>query len=34
MGLPAHVDINVIFNNMTKMLNVMKQQIDKIGSDL
>ena len=34
MGLPAHVDINIIFNNMTKMLEVMKQQIDKIGSDL
>jgi hypothetical protein len=34
MGLPAHVDMNVIFNNMTKMLEVMRQQIDKTGSDL
>ena len=34
MGLPTNVDMNVIFNNMTKMLEVMKQQIDKIGSDL
>jgi hypothetical protein len=34
MGLPAHVDMNVIFNNMTKMLEVMRQQIDKTSSDL
>jgi hypothetical protein len=34
MGLPANVDMNVIFNNMTKMLEVMRQQIDKTGSDL
>lgn len=34
MGLPANVDMNVIFNNMTKMLEVMKDQIDKTGFDL
>jgi len=34
MGLPANVDMNVIFNNMSKMLEVMKEQIDKTGSDL
>ena len=34
MGLPTNVDMNVIFNNMTKMLEVMRQQIDKTGSDL
>ena len=34
MGLPDGVDMNVIFTNMTKMLEVMKQQIDKTGSDL
>ena len=34
MGLPPGVDMNVIFSNMTKMLEVMKQQIDKTGSDL
>ena len=34
MCLPANVDMNVIFNNMTKMLEVMRQQIDKTGSDL
>jgi hypothetical protein len=34
MGLPSNVDMNVIFNNMSKMLEVMKQQIDKTGSDL
>lgn len=34
MGLPVNVDMNVIFNNMTKMLEVMKDQIDKTGSDL
>lgn len=34
MGLPSNVDMNVIFNNMSKMLEVMKDQIDKTGSDL
>lgn len=34
MGLPPGVDMNVIFNNMSKMLEVMKEQIDKTGSDL
>ena len=34
MGLPPGVDMNVIFSNMTKMLEVMKSQIDKTGSDL
>jgi len=34
MGLPLNVDMNIIFGNMTKMLVVMKEQIDKTGSDL
>jgi hypothetical protein len=34
MGLPAHVDMNIILGNMSKMLEAMKQQIDKSGSDL
>jgi hypothetical protein len=34
MGLPSNVDMNIIFNNMSKMLEVMKEQIDKTGSDL
>jgi len=34
MGLPAHVDMNIILGNMSKMLEAMKQQIDKTGSDL
>ena len=34
MGLPSNVDMNVIFNNMSSMLDVMKQRIDKTGSDL
>jgi hypothetical protein len=34
MGLPPNVDMNVIFSNMTKMLEIMKEQIDKTGSDL
>lgn len=29
MGLPPNVDMNIIFGNMTKMLEVMKDQIDK-----
>ena len=34
MGLPPNVDMNVILNNMSQMLEVMKEQIDKTGSDL
>ena len=34
MGLPQDVDMNIILNNMSKMLEVMKEQIDKTGSDL
>ena len=34
MGLPKDVDMQTIFNNMSKMLEVMKDQIDKTGSDL
>jgi len=34
MGLPPNVDMNIIFNNMTKLLDVMREQIDKTGSDL
>ena len=34
MRLPQGTDMNVVFNNMTKMLEVMKDQIDKTGSDL
>jgi len=34
MGLPPNVDMNVILNNMSQMLQVMKEQIDKTGSDL
>lgn len=30
MGLPPNVDMNIIFNNMSKMLEVMKKQIDKM----
>ena len=33
MGLSPDVDMNVIFNNMSKMLEVMKNQIDKNNSD-
>ena len=34
MGLPKGTDMNMIFNNMSQMLEVMKDQIDKTGSDL
>jgi hypothetical protein len=34
MGLPSGMDMNIIFNNMSKMLDAMKEQIDKTGSDL
>jgi len=31
MGLPNDVDMNVVFKNMSDMINVMKDQIDKKG---
>lgn len=34
MGMPQGTDMNIILNNMSKMLDVMKEQIDKTGSDL
>ena len=34
MGLPSGTDMNTVFNNMGKMLDVMKNQIDKEGKDL
>ena len=34
MGLPSNVDMNVIFNNMSKMLEAMRERIDETGSDL
>ena len=34
MGMSPGTDMNIIFNNMTKMLEVMKEQIDKTGTDL
>ena len=34
MGLPPGTDMNAVFTNMSKMLDVMKQQIDKDGTDL
>jgi hypothetical protein len=34
MGMPPGTDMNIILNNMSKMLEAMKEQIDKTGSDL
>jgi hypothetical protein len=34
MGMPPGTDMNIILGNMSKMLEIMKQQIDKTGSDL
>ena len=34
MGMPPGTDMNIILNNMSQMLNVMRKQIDKTGSDL
>ena len=34
MGMPPGTDMNIILNNMSKMLSAMKEQIDKTGSDL
>ena len=29
MGLPTHVDMNILFANMNNMVSMMRQQIDK-----
>jgi len=34
MGMPPGTDMNIILNNMSKILEVMKKQIDKTCSDL
>ena len=34
MGLPPNVDMQTIFNNMSKMLDVMREKIDEDGSDV
>jgi len=33
MGMPPNTDMNIILNNMSRMLEVMKQQIDKHDQD-
>jgi hypothetical protein len=33
MGMPPGTDMNIILNNMSKMLEVMKEQIDKNDPD-
>jgi hypothetical protein len=32
MGLPPNVDMNIIFNNMNKALNMMREHIDRTSS--
>ena len=34
MGMPSDMDMNVVFSNMTNMLQKMKDKIDDTGSDL
>ena len=34
MGLSPNTDMNTIFNSMSKLLDAMRVQIDKTGSDL
>ena len=34
MGLPPDVDMNIIFKNMSSLLETMREQIDKTGTDL
>ena len=29
MGLPTHVDMNILFANMNNMVSMMRQEIDK-----
>ena len=34
MGMPSNMDMNVMFNNMSTLLEAMRKQIDKTGTDL
>tara|TARA_B100000902_G_C26883372_1_gene703720 strand:- start:313 stop:657 length:345 start_codon:yes stop_codon:yes gene_type:complete len=34
MGLPPDIDMNIIFKNMSSLLETMRKQIDNTGSDL
>ena len=34
MGMPSDMDMNVVFSNMTNMLQKMKDKIDDTGSNL
>lgn len=34
MGFPPNTDISVLFNNMSQTIELMKEQIDKTGSDV
>jgi hypothetical protein len=34
MGMPPNTDMNTIFGSMSKLLDSMRNQIDKAGSDL
>ncbi len=34
MGMPPGTDMNIILNNMSKMLEVMKEELDESGSDV
>jgi hypothetical protein len=29
MGMPPNIDMNVIFNNMSRLIDIMKQQLDE-----
>jgi hypothetical protein len=29
MGMSPHIDMNVIFNNMSRLIEVMKDQLDE-----
>jgi len=28
MGMPPNVDMNIIFNNMTRLIEIMREQLD------
>lgn len=34
MGMPEGIDMNIIFNNMSRVIENMKDHIDKTGSDV
>ena len=34
MGMPPNVDMNIIFNNMTRLIEIMREQLDVLDEEV